>query len=180
LFDPDFKATPESWHAAKILVTAPRSLNFLRTLWWLVSGKLPRAKELLAGLVHGDLSGVNGIGIAAHNIVNTLIQMQRLYSDPVQRKSLSPEEAARRSLAAPISLLRQSTTTGAICGCPFSKASLFVLEIGKASKLPGGASLVFMDDSWSGCPASHWVPAMLEGVWKRASSPEHPAPQNLS
>ena len=169
LFSPRFKATPESWHAAKILVTAPRSPNLLRTLWWFVSGKLHSSRQLLAGMVHGDLSGVNGIGIAAHNIVNTMIQMRPLYSDPAQRESLSPEEAVRRSLAAPVSLLRQSTTQGAIRGCPFSKATLFVLEVGQASKLPGGSSLVFMDHSWSGCPAANWTPAMLEGVWKRAT-----------
>jgi hypothetical protein len=169
LFSPTFKASPESWHAAKILVTAPRSPNILRTLWWFVSGKLRGAKHLLAGMVNGDLSEVNGIGIAAHNIVNTMIQMKRLYSDPAQRNSLSPEEAVHRSLAAPVSLLRQSTTEGAIRGCPFSRATLFVLEIGQASKLPGGSSLVFMNDSWSGCPAANWTPAMLEGVWMRAT-----------
>ncbi len=115
---------------------------------------------------------MNGIGIAAHNIVNSMIQMRRLYSDPALRKSLSPAEAVRRSLAAPVSLLRQSTTNGVVRGCPFSKATLFVLEIGKASKLDGGSSLVFMDDSWSGCPAAQWVRAMQEGVWKRASASE--------
>ena len=170
LFSPAFQATPESWHAAKILVTAPRSPNVLRTIWWFVSRKLPRAKKLLAGLVNGDLAGVNGIGIACHNIVNSMIQMKRLYADPALRKSLSSEQAAGRCLTAPVSLLRQASTPGAIRGCPFSKASLLVLEIGTASKLVGGSSLVFMDDSWSGCPAAHWVAAMLEGVWKRASS----------
>jgi hypothetical protein len=170
LFSPTFTATPESWDAAKILVTAPRSPNVLRTVWWILSGKLGRAKRLLAGLVDGDLAGVNGIGIAAHNIVNSLLQMKRLYSDANVRRSLSPEEAARRSLMAPVSLLRQASSDGEIRGCPFSKNSLFVLAIGIASKAPGGRSLVFMDDSWSGCPASRWVPAMLEGVWKRAAS----------
>ncbi len=169
LFSPTFKATPESWRAAKILVTAPRSPNILRTLWWFVSGKLHRSKSLLADMVNGDLSAVNGIGIAAHNIVNTMIQMKRLYSDLSQTNSLTPAEAVRRSLAAPVSLLRQSSTEGAIRGCPFSKATLFVLEVGQASKLPGGSSLVFMDNSWSGCPAAIWTPAMLEGVWKRAT-----------
>jgi hypothetical protein len=180
LFSPTFKATPESWHAAKILVTAPRSPNILRTLWWFASGKLHRAKQLLAGMVNNDLSAVNGIGIGAHNIVNTMIQMKRLYSDPATKNSVSAEEAVRRSLAAPVSLLRQSTTSGAIRGCPFSKATLFILEIGQASKLPGGASLVFMDHSWSGCPAANGTPAMLEGVWKRATASVEAATQNLS
>jgi hypothetical protein len=169
LFSPNFKATPESWRAAKILVTAPRSPNILRTLWWFASGKLHRAKQLLAGMVNNDLSAMNGIGIAAHNIVNTMIQMKRLYADPAQRKSLTAEDAVRRSWAAPVSLLRQSTTNGAIRGCPFSKATLFIIEIGQASKRTGGDSLVFMDHSWSGCPAANWTAAMLEGVWKRAT-----------
>jgi hypothetical protein len=170
LFSPTFAATQESWDAAKILVTAPRSPNVLRTVWWIVSGKLHRAKRLLAGMVDGNLAAVNGIGIAAHNIVNSLQQMKRLYSDLSTRRALSPEEAVRESLAAPVSLLRQATSHGEISGCSFSRNSLFVLAIGRASKAPGGQSLVFMDESWSGCPASQWVPAMLEGVWKRATS----------
>ena len=160
LFSPTFAATQESWDAAKILVTAPRSPNVLRTVWWIVSGKLHRAKRLLAGMVDGNLAAVNGIGIAAHNIVNSLQQMKRLYSDLSTRRALSPEEAVRESLAAPVSLLRQATSHGEISGCPFSRNSLFVLAIGRASKAPGGQSLVFMDESWSGCPASQWVPAM--------------------
>jgi hypothetical protein len=99
--------------------------------------------------------------------------MRRLYSDPVARGSLSPEEAVGRCLTAPVSLFRQATSAGELRGCPFAKNSLFVLAIGKASKSDGGRSLIFMDDSWSGCPAAQWVPAMLEGVWKRASAGPH-------
>jgi hypothetical protein len=127
-------------------------------------------QSLLAGMVNGDLSAMNGIGIASHNIVKSLVQMRRLYSDPGARVSLSAEEAVSRCVTAPVSLFRQATSAGELGGCPFSKNSLFVLAIGKASKCAGGRSLIFMDDSWSGCPASQWVPAMLEGVWKRASA----------
>jgi hypothetical protein len=169
LFSPAFVATQESWDAAKILVTAPRS-NWLKSLWWLLTGKVRRAKLFLAGMVNGDLCAVNGIGIASHNIVKSLVQMRCLYSDPGTRGLLSPEEAVLRCLAAPVSLFRQPTSAGEVKGCPFSKNSLFVLAIGKASKSAGGRSLIFMDDSWSGCPAAQWVPAMLEGVWKRAST----------
>jgi hypothetical protein len=51
LFSPTFAATQQSWDAAKILVTAPRSPNVVRTVWWILSGKLHRAKRLLAGMV---------------------------------------------------------------------------------------------------------------------------------
>jgi hypothetical protein len=168
LFSPTFFATQESWDAAKTLVTAPRSSNWPKMFWWFLSGKVRRAKRLLAGMVNGDLSAVNGIGIASHNIVKSLVQMKRLYSDSSVRSSLSAEEAVSRCLAAPVSLYRQATSDGEIRGCPFSKYSLFVLAIGKASKCEGGRSLIFMDGNWSGCPAAQWVPAMLEGVWKRA------------
>jgi hypothetical protein len=168
LFSPAFVATEESWNAAITLVTAPRSANWLRTLWWFATGELRRAKRLLAGMVNGDLSAVNGIGIASHNIVKSLVQMRRVYADAGARSVLSPSEVVTQCLAAPVSLFRQATSDGELRGCPFSKASVFVLAIGKASQTNGGHSLVFMDDSWSGCPASEWVPAMLEGVWKRA------------
>jgi len=169
LFSPTFVATQESWDAAKILVTAPRSPNWLQMFWWFITGKVRRAKRLLASMVNGDLSAVNGIGIASHNIVKSLAQMRRLYSDPGARGSLSAEQAVNRCLTAPVSLFRQAASAGELRGCPFSKNSLFVFAIGKASKADGGRSLIFMDDSWSGCPAAQWVPAMLEGVWKRAS-----------
>jgi hypothetical protein len=168
LFSSTFVATRESWDAAKTLVAAPRSPNWLKTLWWFLSGKVRRAKRLLTSMVNQDLSAVNAIGIASHNIVKSLVEMKRLYSDPSVRSSLSAEEAARQSLMAPVSIFRQPNSAGELRGCPFSKNSLFVFAIGKASKADGGRSLVFMDDSWSGCPASQWVPAMLEGVWSRA------------
>ena len=183
LFSSNFVATRESWEAAKILVTAPRSPNWLKMLWWFVSRKVHRAKRLLAGMVNGDLSAVNGIGIASHNIVNSLRKMRLLYSDASVRGAISAEEAVSRCLAAPVSLFRQATSAGELRGCPFSKYSLFIMAIGKASKSEGGRSLVFMNGSWSGCPASQWVPAMLEGVWKRAclDSRQNPSSQrNLS
>jgi hypothetical protein len=172
LFSPTFVATQESWRAARILVTAPRSKNWLQMFWWLATGKVRRAKRLLSSMVNGDLSAVNGIGIASHNIVNSLVQMRHLYADPAARSSLSAEGAVNRCLTPPVSLFRQATAAGELRGCPFSKYSLFVLAVGKASKSEFSRSLVFMDGSWSACPAAQWVPALLEGVWKRASA-EH-------
>ncbi|HEX4381190.1 MAG TPA: hypothetical protein VH022_14205, partial [Candidatus Acidoferrum sp.] len=51
-----------------------------------------------------------------------------------------------------------------------SSGSLFILNIGEAAKVEGGERLVFMRDTWSACPAERWVPAMLEGVWQRATA----------
>jgi hypothetical protein len=165
LFFPEFVATEESWAAAKVFVAAPRTWKIL---WWFVTGKLRRAKRLLAGMVHGNLSAMNAVGIAVHNTVKGLRHMRSLYADSEMRSSLSPEAAARQCLFAPLSLFRQSTAAGQLSGCPFPRNALFVFEIGEASRREGGGPLVFMDDTWSRCPAAQWVPAMFEGVWRRA------------
>jgi hypothetical protein len=168
LFSSKFVATEESWRAAKILVAAPRSKNLLNMLWWFVSGKVRRAKRLLAGMVNENLSAVNAIGIAAHNVVKSIRHMRPLYADADARSNLSAEAAAEQCLFAPVSVYRQAVAAGQLGDCPFSRNSLFVLAIGEASQQAEGRPLVFMDESWSRCPANFWVPAMLQGVWKRA------------
>jgi hypothetical protein len=170
LFFPEFVATDKSWAAAKILVAAPRSWK-LKVFWWLITGKVSRSKRLLAHMVNGDLSAVNAIGIAVHNVVKGLRHMRNLYADSSLRASLSPALAARLCLFAPLSLYRQATEAGQLGDCPFSKNSLFILQTGKASRSEGGLPLVFMNGTWSQCPAADWVPAMLEGLWFRATNP---------
>jgi hypothetical protein len=172
LFKSNFTATAESWNAARVLVTAPRSSNLPRLLWWFVTGKVRRAKRLLAAKVDNDLSAVNATGIAVHNIVKGLRRMRVLYADVGMRNTLSPQTAASQCLFAPISVYRQSTGPGKMGDCPFPKNSLFVFNIGEASRMQDGHTLVFMEESWSACPASQWVPALLQGIWKLAIARE--------
>jgi len=170
LFSETFVATPESWEAATTLVKAPRSSNVPKQIWWRITGKVRRAKRQLASMVNDDLSAVNAIGIAVHNLVNSLRRMRALYSDPNRRLTLSPADAAKQCLIAPASVFRQATVGGELNGNQFSNDSLFILNIGDAAKLQGAGALVFMRDSWSSCPAEQWVPALLEGVWLRANA----------
>jgi hypothetical protein len=121
-------------------------------------------------MVNNDLSAVNAIGIAVHNLVKSLRWMRALYSDSNLRLTLSPADAANQCLVAPASVFRQATAAGELNGNPFSNSSLFILNIGEAAKLEGAGALVFIRDSWSSCPAERWVPAMLEGVWVRAKA----------
>ena len=171
LFKSDFIATAESWDAARVLVSAPRSPNLPKVLWWFVTGKVGRAKRLLAGKMDEDLSAVNAIGIAVHNVVKGLRQMRLLYADIGMRNALSAQDAASQCLFAPVSVYRQSTGPGKIGDCAFPKGSLFVFNMGEASRMPDGHTLVFMEETWSRCPASLWVPALLEGIWRRAMVP---------
>jgi hypothetical protein len=169
LFREDFTATQESWAAALVLVAAPRTWNLPKLVWWFVTGKVRRAKSLLAGMVGNDLSAVNAIGIAVHNLVKSLRHMRSLYANAASRDSLTPETAAAQCLRSPASVYRQSTAQGTALGITFPKHSLFIFNIGIASQCSGGRALIFMEDTWSRCPASTWIPAMLEGVWRRAS-----------
>jgi hypothetical protein len=168
LFSSDFVATEASWNAAKILVAAPRSNNLPLMLWWFVSGKVRHAKRLLAGMVNDDLSAVNAIGIAVHNVVKSLRHMRVLHASAETGSGLSTEAAAEQCLFAPVSVYRQATAAGRLGDCPYSRHSLFVLSIGEASRHAEGRPLVFMEYSWSRCPANLWVPAMLQGIWNRA------------
>lgn len=170
LFSETFVATPESWDAATTLVRAPRSSNVFKLIWWKLSDKVRRAKRQLAGMVNNDLSAVNAIGIAVHNLVKSLRRMRQIYSDKNLRITLSPSDAVDRCLTAPVSIYRQATVAGDLNGRQFSNGSIFILNIGDAAKMEGASSLVFMRDSWSSCPAEQWVPAMLEGVWLRANT----------
>ncbi len=169
LFSAAFVATRESWDAATTLVRAPRLNNVPQLIWWRISGKVRTAKRKLASMVNDDLSAVNAIGIAVHNLVNSLRRMRALYSDSNRRPTLSPADAAHQCLVAPVSVFRQATAAGELHGHRFSHGSLFVLNIGEAAKLDETKALVFMRDSWSSCPAEQWIPAMLEGVWLRAN-----------
>ncbi len=167
LFVETFTATDESWAAACLVLEAASSSSLLKMLGWRISGKLERAKTLLASMVNGDLSATNGISVALHHIVDGLHKMRQLAADPTLRSSMTTDAAVNECLFAPNSAVRQAKTSGEIGGCPFRRGSLFILGLGSASKGAANRDLVFLSQSWSRCPAEKWVPALLEGVWTR-------------
>src|ERR1700677_88410 len=57
LFVETFTATEESWAAASMVFEAANSSSVTKMLGWRISGKLERAKTLLASMVNGDLTG---------------------------------------------------------------------------------------------------------------------------
>jgi hypothetical protein len=167
LFVPDFVSTKESWEAASTILEAAGSSNGLKIFWWRVSGKLERAKQLLSKMVNGDLSAVNGIGVALHHIVDGLHRMRELAANQASRAE-TIDAIVDQCLFAPNTAMRIAVADGAAAGCPFRKGSLFVLELAAATKGGTNRDLVFLSQSWSRCPAESWVPALLEGVWRRA------------
>lgn len=171
LFVNDFTSTDESWAAACMILGASSSTNGMKMLWWRITGKLERAKKLLSTMVDGDLSAVNGIGVALHHIVDGLHRMRQLKSETGTRAQWTPEAVADECLLAPGSVVRVAKTDGAVSGCPFKKGKLFVLSLGSATQGRRNRDLVFLSNSWSRCPADTWVPALLEGVWRRVHDP---------
>ena len=170
VFESSYKATQESWAAAVTLNAAIRIKNPVTRLTWKITGRIRNARRVLAAKVAGDRAAIHGTGIAIHNLVTALRSMQALYHDIGLRKSLSPEQAASRSLAAPAGVLRQATAAGSVSGCPFRKGTLFILKLSEAYKRSGDEGVVFQRDSWNQCPAEKWVPALLAGIWVRAVS----------
>jgi hypothetical protein len=168
LFRDDFAASTETWEAALTIMKA-RSLNLFGLVAWHLSGKLQRAQALLAGMVNEDMFAMNGIAVSVHNMVTSLREMKLLYAQAGERNTLTASEAAEKCLRAPVSLYRQATEEAHLLGTTVRKHAILVLNLGTASKLPGGRPLIFLEETWSGCPASTWVPAMLEGLWRRAN-----------
>ncbi len=167
LFVDTFTATNESWAAACMVLEAARSSNGLKMLWWRISGRLERAKRLLASKVNGELAAVNGIGVALHHIVDGLHEMRRMASTPRLRLSMTADAVAEECLFAPTTVVRQAKTSGDVAGCPFQAGLALHPRSGSASKGAANRDLVFLSQSWSRCPAEQWVPALLEGVWTR-------------
>ena len=167
LFVKTFTATEQSVAAARLILEAASSSNVLRMLGWRTSGRLERAKTLLASMVNGDLTGVIAMITARQLIVDGLHKMRQLAADPALRSSITTDAAVDECLFTIASTIRQAKTSGEVGGCPFRKGSLFILELGSASKGAANRDLLFLSQSWSRCPAEKWVPALLQGVWTR-------------
>jgi hypothetical protein len=173
LFVETFTATVESLAAAHMVLEAASSSNVLKMLGWRISGRLERAKALLASMVNGDLVGVIAMITARQLIVDGLHKMRQLAADPALRSSITTDAAVDGCLFTVTNVVRQAKTSGEVGGCPFRRGSLFFLELGSASKGAANRDLVFLNQSWSRCPAEKWVPALLEGVWTRVSATMH-------
>ena len=172
-FSPAYVATQESWNAAVTLDASLRIKNPLKLLWWRITGRIRCARKILALKVAGNRAAIHGTGVAIHNMVVALNNMRKLYIDLDARRSLSAADAVQMSLSAPAAVLRQATTSGSITGCPFQKGTLFLFKLSDAFRKSGNVDVVFQRGTWNQCPAEQWVPALLEGVWTRATRHHH-------
>jgi hypothetical protein len=169
LFVPSFQATSASWTAALLLDKALHTMNPALIVWLALTKQVDQAKQLLSDMVGGDLAAVHAIGVALHNIVSGVNLMRELYGDPSARTTLLPEAAGSRCLFAPARVLRQPTAPDSSRMGEFEPGTLLILSLQAANAKSPDANLVFLRETWSRCPAEQWVPALLEGIWRRAT-----------
>jgi hypothetical protein len=97
-------------------------------LGWRISGRLERAKTLLASMVNGDLAGVIALIAARQLIVDGLHKMRQLAADPALRSSITTDAAVDECLFAPAAVVREAKTSGEVGGCPAEKWVPALLE----------------------------------------------------
>jgi hypothetical protein len=172
LFVADYRSSSKSWVAAVTLNTAVQTRNPLRALFLDLSGRLKRARALLAELVGGDRAGVHATGIAVHNLVRGFERMRELWNEPRWRVRSATDAVVAQCLFAPPSVLRQATMTGSTVAGNVRPGTLVVMQLDAAHERNPGPDIEFMVGSWAQCPAAAFVPALLRVVWERALAEE--------
>ncbi len=172
LFVPNFQATQASWNGALLLDKAVHTLNPGLIAWLALTKQADDAKQLLSDMVGGDLAAVHAVGFALHNIVSGVNLMRQLYSGPAGRAALSAETAGSKCLFAPVNVLRQPTMPDSTANGDLETGTLVILNLQAANANAPDANLAFLRETWSRCPAEQWVPALLEGIWRRACDPQ--------
>lgn len=170
LFAAGFRASEETWQAARLLDEAARSFNPVRRLIWAFTGRVHDARRLLAREVGGDPAALHTVAIAVHNLVVALERMRALAGGPGGVARYTPEQAASLCLAAPPRVLRHATARGANACGEFRAGTLVVFRLEAARARSLAHDIAFLTGSWSRCPAQAWVPALLASVWQRAAA----------
>jgi hypothetical protein len=172
LFRPGYVADAKSFEDACLLDAAVRSNNPLRQLYWWASGRIVQSRGRLAERAGNDAAALHTTAIAVHNLVGALQRMRELAARPGALGRIPAAQAASRCLVAPEGVLRQARSLGRTAQADFRPGTLVLLRLESARARTLRHDLAFMSDTWSRCPAAHWVPRLLAAVWERAAS-EH-------
>jgi hypothetical protein len=164
LFDPSYRATPETYRAACLVRDFPRALP-PRSWWWRWSGALARAQTLLGRVAGGEPAAVHAVTNTVHNVVETLTRMRTLAAGP--SSNVTAAEAVERCLAAPPALIRWCTRATHPAGLakPLRRGTLVMLRLDRAHDEMRDAASPFLVGAWNQCPAHRSVTALLERVW---------------
>lgn len=168
LFVTDFAGSSKTWKAAQTVDAAPRNINPLKRLRWILTGEPERSRRLLTDSVNGDPAALHGIAIALHTLLRSLTALRDIRREP-QAELVAPEIAAARALRAPPSVVRRWNARTTTPEGDVRPGTMVVFDLQTANSHSPGDRMAFMSDTWSECPARHWSRALLEAVWAEAT-----------
>ncbi|MCL7940562.1 hypothetical protein M8009_09655 [Halomonas sp. ATCH28] len=173
LFRDDYRADAASYAAARLLDAYPR-VNALRALGQRVTGRLRRARRLLAERAGNEPLALHATAIAVHNLVASLAAMRELAASSLA-PGLTREAVLGRCLRPPETLLRRVRMPLSTPCAPrrLEPDDLVVLRLADAARGSGDRELAFMGESWARCPAQGFFLALLTAVWEQAMAVRH-------
>jgi hypothetical protein len=175
LFSKDYRSTPESYAAGRLLAEWPAAPPW-RALGARLSGRLARAKSVLANAAGGDPHCIHATSIGMENIARTVREMRRAAQLP-ELDNASANRVLARCLRAPAAVLRgcRAPVEAPFLAHPLTRRSLVVFLVARAYARSGDLDVAFLTGGWSACPARHVVPEMLREAWDtaRQGAPRH-------
>jgi hypothetical protein len=173
-FDPGYVADRASWAAARMIDNLRDSFASPRHLWWILTGRLRRARRLLLERAGHDRHAMHGTSIGVHGIVDALERMRALRAQPggdllnenvALSRCLHPPRRVPRTVGGPLA----TPATAA----PLRPGSMVMLNLERASPRAPDPEMIFMHGHWAFCPVEAFIPALLRAVWRKAvrSSP---------
>jgi hypothetical protein len=172
LFYPQYRAARDTYEAAKLLATWPSAPPW-KTWRERRSGRLQRAKDLVAKEADGDVHCIHGTTIGMENVARTVRKL-RVAAQDERKKTLAPDDILRECLAAPPAVLRSCDyeVKAPFLAEPLTRQTLVVLLVARAFRASGDLDVAFLRDGWSRCPAHEVIPEMLRSVWHAAHHDE--------
>ncbi len=171
LFDANYRADDASVAAGKRISGAAE--NPLLSFWLQLTGALDRSRQLLAGKVNKDLTGLHGTAIGVQHLAVGLKTMRMLWADPAARANQTAEGVAIQCIDAPKRVVRQPVSRGTSLAGNYEPTTLVMLNLQAAYLKNPTAENAFMTQSWGSCPAHRWLRILLVCTWRSAQEAAH-------
>lgn len=170
LFFDDFTATEESY-AAAVTVSGWIAAGPIKTLYLRCSGKFQAALDRVIAQARGNLTCAHGIGLAMHNIVDSVTAMRKLARSEGALREIAPEQITALVLSAPARVVREAQDGVVLPNAKVRDRALVMILV-DAARRAGNDPGAFFVGHWNQCPAHAFVPALLSRIWLAARTAE--------
>jgi hypothetical protein len=167
--NPDYTADQESWKASELFDRFRDGFS-LREIFWRITGRLRRSRQLLIDRAQRDRWTMHGTAIGMHGVIQALDRMRDLRAAP-DAESLGEDEVLARCLAPPRQAPRTVETTLAtpVAAKNLRPGTLVMLRPREAWPRAPRPEMAFMHGHWNACPAQAFVTELIRAVWRRSS-----------